>query len=119
MLEYFPEDEFDEMNLKPARAISIFDADGRLYPQQSLASKEFWRLARKTPFYEELLLSITALYPGYSDYRTGARKFGDWLLPKGTRRREIAKTILPKGSRRWQFCKGIYYIIRPNYRPHH
>ena len=51
------------------------------------------------------------------DPRTGARKFADKLLPKGTRRREFAKLLLPKGSLRWRFCKQVYYIFRPKYRP--
>ena len=54
---------------------------------------------------------------GLFDSRTGARKFADKLLPKGTRRREFAKLLLPKGSLRWRFCKQVYYIFRPKYRP--
>ena len=54
---------------------------------------------------------------GIFDTRSGARKFADKLLPKGTRRREFAKKILPKGSLRWRFCKQIYYIFKPQYRP--
>ena len=47
----------------------------------------------------------------YSNYST-ARRFADWILPKGSRRREFAKFILPKNSLRWKFCKGVYNIIR-------
>lgn len=47
--------------------------------------------------------------PVYADNRSGARKFADKLLPKGSRRRNLAKKILPKGSKRWSFCKKVYY----------
>lgn len=46
------------------------------------------------------------------DCRSGARKFADKLLPKGSKRRKLAKKILPKGSRRWNFCKKIYNLLR-------
>lgn len=51
------------------------------------------------------------------DNRSFARKLADILLPHGTQRRVFAKKILPKGSLRWKFCKQIYYIFAPQYRP--
>lgn len=92
--------------------------------------EEFWYYARRTHFYEIILkrmliteldysLATHNLHVGASmvDNRTGARKFADKIMPKGTRRREIAKKILPKGSLRWKLCKEIYYIFKPVYRP--
>ena len=92
---------------------------------------DFWYIAKHTPFYEMLLVRMqdeknrliqTAVYHvqnrlGFYDTRSGARKLADKLLPKGTHRREFAKALLPKDSLRWRFCKQIYYIIRPKYRP--
>lgn len=88
-------------------------------------AEDFWNVARKTEFYELLLARMAASQayvvhwnaPQAIDTRSGARKFADKLLPKGTRRREFAKKILPKGSLRWRFCKQIYYIFKPQYRP--
>lgn len=74
----------------------------------------FWKYARISPFYEQIIFMHTVIQ---SDSRSGARKLADKILPKGSRRREVAKRILPKGSLRWRFCKQIYYIIRPKYRP--
>lgn len=78
---------------------------------------EFWRCARQTPFYEVILLRMMQqrtcqqVVPVQADTRSGARKFADEVLPKGSRRRAFAKRILPKGSRRWNFCKKIYYKL--------
>ncbi len=81
----------------------------------------WWNVARNTPFYEILLKRMVLYYIHKSstpqDFRSGARKLADKLLPKGSKRREFAKLILPKGSRRWNFCKQIYFLIRPKYRP--
>ena len=91
----------------------------------------FWEAAKKTAFYETIFyrcfVEKTSMlhqaifdvgqFVGMYDPRTGARKFADKLLPKGTRRREFAKLLLPKGSLRWRFCKQVYYIFRPKYRP--
>lgn len=92
---------------------------------------EFWKVARETPYYEELLGRLgdarvwdvrcathdLQLRNGVFDTRTPARRFADKILPNGTWRREFAKKLLPKGSLRWRFCKQIYYIFKPQYRP--
>ncbi len=82
----------------------------------------FWKYARKTPYYEIILGAMidnknAILINSQIDTRTGARKIADKVLPKGTRRREFAKLLLPKDSLRWRFCKQIYYIFKPQYRP--
>ena len=91
-------------------------------------SQQFWITARRTPYYETILFMLMeGRYGGpiFSiqqsigalDMRSGARKFADKLLPKGSKRREIAKILLPKGSLRLRFCKQVYYIFKPQYRP--
>lgn len=100
---------------------------GGFPPQQSHLVKTFWYYARKTPFYEELLLSMVPNWSfpifdlqcraGVFDQRTNMRKFADRLLPPGSHRRQFAKYIVPKGSLRWKVCKQIYYIFKPQYRP--
>lgn len=91
-------------------------------------SQQFWITARRTPYYETILFMLMEsryggpLFSlqqsaGILDPRSGARKFADKLLPKGSKRREFAKILLPKGSLRWRFCKQIYYIFKPQYRP--
>lgn len=91
----------------------------------------FWESAKKTPFYEAIIyrswktttnMLHQAVFDagnsiGLYDTRSGARKFADKLLPKGSRRRKFAKKLLPKGSLRWRFCKQIYYVFKPQYRP--
>lgn len=84
---------------------------------------EFWKVARETPFYESILSrmvqgNITVSDSvEFIDQRSGARKIADVLFPLGSRKRKLLKTLLPKGSLRWRFCKQIYYIFRPDYRP--
>lgn len=94
-----------------------------LNPEIEFAT-EFWEHARQTPFYEIILKRMVSAAQngstttnGQIDTRTGARKFADKLLPKGSRRRKFAKKLLPKGSLRWRFCKQIYYVFKPQYRP--
>lgn len=79
----------------------------------------FWHYARKTEFYEILLLTMCrAQYNiGNPNSYSNVRKLADKILPKGSRRREFAKVLLPKGSLRWRFCKQVYYIVCPKYRP--
>lgn len=81
----------------------------------------YWKYAKKSPFYEYSMLTSALCYsmnpPSSMFSVSGARKFADKIMPKGTRRRSFAKKLLPKGSLRWRFCKQIYYIIRPKYRP--
>lgn len=104
------------------------------YPELEFADL-WWNCAKTTPYYEILLCRMmdnsasnstrrleSAVYDlqvkaGFFDFRSGARRLADKILPKGTRRREFAKKLLPKGSLRWRFCKQIYYIFKPQYRP--
>lgn len=122
LIEYIPEDLSEgKMEVK---GISLRGYLGISMPEQTQVAQKFWGYARKTPFYEQLLLQRVTphIYDiqqriGVFDTRTGARKLADKVLPKGTRRREFAKYLLPKGSLRWRFCKQIYYIFKPQYRP--
>lgn len=100
------------------------------YPNLKYA-EEWWKVARTTDLYELILVSLRtdsipvlerAIFDlqcasGFFDTRSGARKLADRLMPPGSRRRKAAKFLLPKGSLRWRFCKQIYYIFRPQYRP--
>ncbi len=126
MLEYFPAENISKQIDDQTNVVNIRGANGVYLPAQSWVMKFFWKYARMTPFYEQWLLASSdygaAIFDlrnrmGLFDHRTGARKFADKLLPKGTRRREFAKLLLPKGSLRWRFCKQVYYIFRPKYRP--
>lgn len=99
-------------------------------PEQPFAI-DFWNVAKETSFYEIMIerMIYTKLSGvcgatfdlqcrmGLFDTRSGARKLADKLLPIGTKRRKLAKILLPKGSLRWRFCKQIYYIFKPQYRP--
>lgn len=107
------------------------------YPELEYAD-EWWKHARKTIYYEICVYRMVndcaerkvrilepAIYDlqkfaGFvrvPDTRSGARKLADKLLPIGTHRREFVKWLIPRDSLRWRFCKQIYYIIRPQYRP--
>lgn len=126
--EYIPSEINNEIkNIKKPYAISLRSISSASIPLQTFAGQLFWRYARLTPFYEQLIIQSipnfgSAIFEiqtkmGLYDKRSGARKLADKLLPKGSKRREFAKLILPKGSRRWNFCKQIYFLIRPKYRP--
>lgn len=89
---------------------------------------QFWSTARRTPFYEIIWFNMVEgryggnIYDlqqrmGIFDTRTGARKLADRLFPLSSRRRNFVKALIPKGSLRWKFCKQVYYIFRPQYRP--
>lgn len=84
-------------------------------------SDEFWKYARKSVFYEAILYrqadfaAQTRFHMQHSvivNSPSGIRKFADRVMPKGTKRRQLAKIILPKGSLRWRFCKKIYNFFR-------
>ncbi len=73
---------------------------------------DFWENAKKTPYYEVVLHRMVFGEPEHTNgYRSGIYKLADRVMPKGTRRREVAKKILPRDSRRWEFCKAIYYRL--------
>lgn len=59
-------------------------------PMMFLA-EEWWQVARGTVFYEELLRRLCIQMP---DTRSTIRKLVDWLLPKGSGRREFFKHFL-------------------------
>lgn len=84
----------------------------------------WWLVARKSLYYEELLIRLmnfhinAAMTPVRQwENRSAVRRVADKFLPPDTRRREFVKLLLPKGSLRWRFCKQIYYIFCPKYRP--
>lgn len=128
LTEFVPEDLMNEINLTQAPfGISLRSLSGFSLPMQTDAGQLFWSLAKDTPFRDQILYQSYSLYGqaiadiqfklGVFDTRSGARKLADKVLPKGSKRRELAKILLPKGSLRWRFCKQIYYILRPQYRP--
>jgi len=94
-------------------------------------SEIWWRIARNTIYYETIIenmhtrdikdikIAIFSLQHrvGIFDQRSSARKLGDKLFPKGTRRRAFAKYLLPKGSLRWKLCKKVYFLISPSSNP--
>lgn len=79
----------------------------------------FWRFARLSPFYEELVaqLSWNVANGLYEFKRHGGfreslpRRIADVFLPKGTARREFVKKIIPKDSLPWRISKKIYYLF--------
>ena len=95
---------------------------------------DWWICARKTPYYEILLARmientklgnyllksehpITPLQQAspaapQPPYVSGIRKWADRYMPKGSKRRAIAKKILPKGSMRWNLLKKIYNTFK-------
>jgi len=107
-------------NAKKAPGIIHYASENKPWYNPDLEfAAEFWSCAKKTPFYETILLRM--LEPPKvvvaEDHRTGARKIADVLFPQGTKRRKVLKFFLPKGSLRWRFCKQIYFFICPQYRP--
>lgn len=81
----------------------------------------FWRYAKKTEFYEILLLTMCRaqynLGTEVSNTRSRAREFADKWLPLNSRRRALAKKIVPRDSLLWRFMKQIQYLLHPEYRP--
>ena len=86
-------------------------------------ASEWWAVAKSGLYYEELLVRLinfkvqTFQSGGAPDNRSGARRLADKILPSGSKRRSLMKKLVPKGSLRWRFCKQVYYIFRPKYRP--
>lgn len=89
-------------------------------------SEQFWRYARNSIFYESILYRMSDFISQFRAHEqrysflhspSGIRIFADKIFPKGSRRRQVIKRLLPKGSLRWRFCKQIYYIFKPQYRP--
>lgn len=121
MLEYFPKEEFSEQS-QTGYALNLCGATGAFLPPQSKTIRKFWELMRKTPFYEEFLLSTIPNWGasifdlqcrmGVFDTRTPARKAVDKLCPVGSIRRKIASFLVPKNSLRRRVCKKIYYIFK-------
>lgn len=86
---------------------------------------DFWQCARRTPYYEILIARmITTLQSANHNsldnplvnqsvpYVSDIRKWADHWLPKGSKRRAIAKKICPKGTRRWEFLRKIYNTFK-------
>lgn len=75
----------------------------------------FWKYARISPFYEEILAQLSWFLAnsilGVTFRESFPRRLSNLLLPKGSRRREVAKRIVPKGSPFWNFSKKIYYLF--------
>ena len=63
----------------------------------------FWKYARKTVFYEEILLRLT-----------DASTFGFYQNTKFTNRlrSKVSRDLLPQGSQRREFAKRVFYKIR-------
>ena len=126
LLEYFPADDFIQMNEAP-NFINLRGISGQWLPQQSSGMHLFWYYARQTPFYEQILLTSVPNWAwpifdlqcrvGVFDNRTGIRKFVDRIAPCGTKRRKLIHFLVPRDSLRWKFCKQILYIFVPKYRP--
>ena len=75
--------------------------------------EQFWQVARKTPWYESLLIKTKSNNTESTDrYKSSARIWADRWLPMGSLRRKLAKTLLPKDSKRWNLLKNIYYKLK-------
>ena len=115
LLEYYPEDLYKDSSSSKSGAVNIFGNAGQLVPQQSKEMRLFWSYAKKTPFYEELLFSLTPreLPPSESpDLRAPSRKAADKLFPPGSIRRFFVDTVIPEKSGRRKVCKKMYYFLK-------
>lgn len=91
-------------------------------------SETFWKYARLSPYYEELLaqvgwfvsnnivaeklsngLGVNNAYANGNE--TIARKVANGLVPVGSIRRKIAKAVFPKGSHRRDILKKMFYVF--------
>ena len=88
----------------------------------------WWKAAKETPYYERFIYNLVqkgvanrgsaavtgeAAGTGYTDSRTGTRKFLDKVFPVGSKRRTFAHIFVPKGSRRSRALKKILRAIVP------
>lgn len=73
----------------------------------------FWKYARCSPYYEQILsIMMDAKICGMAPRtQSRARDLADKILPKGSHRRNFAKRICPKGSPQWNFLKKIYRMF--------
>ena len=98
------------------------------FPQIPYAN-DFWKTARKTPFYELILsrmsvaqanvlvgpiaqkVNAEGVSPAIQE-KSRIRKLSDKIMPDGTKRRRFLKKILPtKGTAEWEAIKKVYYTI--------
>ena len=66
---------------------------------------EFWKAARETPFYEELLYAALVPHGNTTRPQNFLHMLINRLVP-------LAKAVLPKGSRLRYFARHLYYRIK-------
>lgn len=111
--EFIPSDISAELSeSKQPKAYNLSGMVNGWVPQQSQTAKRFWKYARMTDFYEEILTKMIVPFNGCVPmHYSNARKLADRIFPDGSYRRKIMKIILPKGSLRWNILKKIYYMV--------
>ena len=95
-------DEYVEAHTHP-KIIHYAGPDKPWHQPLSDYAEIFWKYARKTVFYEEILLRLTdaSTFGFYRNTRLSNRL-----------RSKLARDLLPQGSQRREFAKKVYYKIR-------
>lgn len=81
-------------------------------------SSEWWRYAKQTPFYEEILYNLSTsvsqqtytsmLSPKVRDFRRKSGRLIDTLFPKGSRIRKFVSQTFPINSSGRKFIDHFY-----------
>lgn len=87
---------------------------------------DFWSVARKTPFYEQILsyqiigpniaIQDLQIRSGWYDPRTKMRKAYDRLCPPNSLRQKLVEWLLPKGSGRRESVKNLVRLMTGDWR---
>lgn len=76
---------------------------------------EFWKVARKTPFYEKIVSDMQNDFAWHISYDMSGRKkkhLGKYRELSREKTREKLKKILPKGSRLRKVARDFYYATK-------
>lgn len=126
LAEYIPEETERERSMSEPYILYLLGLNGNWPPPQSKSSRLFWKYARLTPFYEDLVTGAIGILSssifdiqkrlGIFDFRTPERKLIDKCFPPNSYRKMLAKRIAPRGSLVWRCLKQIQYLLHSEYR---
>lgn len=102
--------EYCNAKLKPS-AIHYCGKTIPCYTPRVNNASFFWKYARDTEYYEELLLRMIDSRMAPKCNVSMARRIADFVLPKGSKRRSFVKLFIPRNSLQWNILKRLYHAI--------
>lgn len=125
--DYFPAEDNNDRISSETKIFNLGEFTGVQPPEQSEVKKAFWKYARLTPFYEELIfvysnpmiqtiinkMIATQSITGLIGYQSPNRKLINKMFPIGSKRRKCLKTVFPDNSLFYIMIKKLYHTISP------